>query len=349
MGWTRITADPPRSLTPGVPGRRPPEEDPLVNPPRFARPVPSLALLAILLLVSPVPSRAADSPSPTWQEAGAAYQKGDWKASAAAYDAITKREPGSGRAWFRLGTSYAKLGKLKDAIPAYLKADEIGQNPLVRYGLACAYTRMGDSAQAFAWLDKAVAAGFRGAETLKRDSDLASLRGTSHFAAVVQQVEWNERPCAHLAENRQFDFWVGEWDVRAPEGSAAGQSSITVENGDCWIHEHWASAVMGKGESFNFYNPTTKQWHQTWVDDQGGIAEFDGTFREGAMRMEGYRQGMSNDRIPARLTLTPLPNGTVRQLGENSTDGGKTWTVLYDLVYSRKDGGGGGTRPSAPK
>lgn len=318
--------------------------------PRFVRPAPSLALLALLLVASPlVSARAADTPSPAWQEAGAAYQKGDWKTAAAAYAAITKSEPGSGRAWFRLGTSYAKLGKLKEAIPAYLKADAIGQNPLVRYGLACAYTRMNDSAQAFAWLDKAVASGFRGAEVMKQDPDLESLRGTPHFAAVLQQVEWNERPCAHLAENRQFDFWVGEWNVRAPEGSPAGQSSITVENGDCWIHEHWVSAVMGKGESFNFYNPTTKKWHQTWVDDQGGIAEFDGEFRDGAMRMEGYRQGMANDRIPARLTLTPQQDGTVRQLGENSTDGGKTWTVLYDFVYARKDGAAGGIRPSASK
>lgn len=323
-----------------------------MNHPRFVRPVPSLILLALLapLVLSPATiARAADSPSPTWQEAGAAYQKGDWKSAAAAYAAIAKREPGSGRAWFRLGTSYAKLGRLEDAIPAYMKSDAIGENPFVRYGLACAYTRKGDSTQAFVWLEKAVAAGFRGAETLKKDADLEPLRGTPHFASVIQRVEWNERPCTHLAENRQFDFWVGEWDVRAPEGSAAGQSSITVENGDCWIHEHWTSAVMGKGESFNFYNPTTKKWHQTWVDDQGGIAEFDGGLQNGAMRMEGYRQGLQNDRIPARLTLTPLKDGTVRQLGENSTDGGKTWTVLYDLVYSRKDGAGGGTRPSAPK
>lgn len=305
--------------------------------PRFVRSVPFLALAAVFLTFSlPTPVRAADTAGPTWQEAGAAYQKEDWKAAAAAYGAIAKREPGNGRAWFRLGTCYLKLGNLKDAIPAYLKSDAIGENPLVRYNLACVYTRMGDSTQAFVWLEKAIAAGYRSTESLKTDSDLQPLRGTSHFASVVQRVEWNERPCAHLAENRQFDFWVGQWDVRAPEGSPAGQSSITVENGDCWIHEHWTGGAGGKGESFNYYNPTTKTWHQTWVDDQGGIAEFDGTFHDGAMRLEGYRQGLKNERVPARLTLTPLTDGTVRQLGENSNDGGKTWTVLYDLLYSKK-------------
>ncbi|MGE5179480.1 MAG: tetratricopeptide repeat protein [Bacteroidota bacterium] len=305
-----------------------------------ARPSPRSVLFPLFLLAAAVTAIAATPapPSPTWAEAGAAYQKGDWKASAEAYGSITRREPGSGRAWYRLGSSYAHLGKLKEAIPAYLRAEAIGQNPLVRYDLACAYARLADTTQAFVWLEKAVAGGFRPAETMKSDPDLAPLRATGHFTALVRSVEWNERPCAHLAENRQLDFWVGEWEVRAPEGTVSGQSSITVENNDCWIHEHWKSAIAGTGESFNFYNPTTKTWHQTWVDDQGEVAEFDGTFRDGAMRLEGYRQGSEGIRIPARLTLTPRPDGTVRQLGENSADGGKTWTTLYDLTYARKGG-----------
>jgi hypothetical protein len=301
--------------------------------------VPRLLVPLLFAMVSSAQAAKPASPSastPTWQEAGVAYQKGDWKASAAAYEAITKREPQNGRAWYRLGTSYLKQGRLKDAVPAFLKSEAIGENPIVRYNLACTYTKMGDSTQAFAWLEKAVAAGYRGTESMKQDEDLAPLRSSAHFASIVRRVEWNERPCAHLAENRQFDFWVGEWDVKSPEGSPAGKSSITVENGDCWIHEHWTGGIAGKGESFNFYNPTTKKWHQTWVDDQGGVAEFEGDFRDGAMRLEGYRQGTANNRIPAKLTFTPNPDGTVRQLGENSMDGGTTWTVIYDLTYVKR-------------
>jgi hypothetical protein len=234
--------------------------------------------------------------------------------------------------------SQAKLGKPKDAIPAYLRADAIGQNPIVRYGLACAYTQLGDTTQAFAWLEKAVTSGFRSVEQMKTDEDLAPLRGSAHFSALVQRVEWNLRPCAHVSENRQFDFWLGDWQVRSKEGTVVGKNSITVENSDCWIHEHWDGGLGGAGESFNFYNATTKKWHQTWVDDQGEIAEFDGDFHDGAMRLEGYRQGPGQVRIPARLTLTPLPDGTVRQLGENSMDEGKTWTVLYDFIYAKSKG-----------
>jgi tetratricopeptide (TPR) repeat protein len=300
-------------------------------------------LMAAFLVSVPLAALGATGASPTWEQAGAVYQKGDWKAAAEAYGAITKREPGNGRAWYRLGVSYAKLGRPKEALPAYLKAETIGQNPTVRYSLACAYANLADTTQAYAWLEKAIAGGFRSPETMKSDSDLEALRSSSHFQSLLERAEWNKQPCAHAAENRQFDFWLGEWEVRSPEGAMAGRNSITRENGDCWIHEHWAGAMAGTGESVNFYNATTKKWHQTWVDDQGAIAEFDGDFRDGAMRLEGYRQGPNNDQIPARLTLTPLPDGRVRQLGENSTDGGKTWTVLYDLFYTRKDGGAGGS------
>ena len=301
--------------------------------------VPRFLIITTWIFATPSAAVSATAtPSPTWEQAGAAYREGDWKAAAEAYGAITKREPESGRAWYRLGVSHAKLGKPKDAIPAYLRADAIGQNPIVRYGLACAYVQLGDSAQAYAWLEKAITSGFRSTEQMKKDEDLTPLRGSARFNALVQRVEWNQRPCAHLSENRQFDFWLGDWQVRSAEGTVVGQNSITVENGDCWIHEHWVSGMGGAGESFNFYNATTKKWHQTWVDDQGGIAEFDGDFRDGAMRLEGYRQGPGQSRIPARLTLMPLPDGTVRQLGENSNDGGKTWTVLYDLLYARSKG-----------
>lgn len=37
-----------------------------------------------------------------------------------------------------------------------------------------------------------------------------------------------------------------------------------------------------------------------------------------------------------KMTFSKLPNGDVRQFGENSTDEGKTWTTAFDLTYTRK-------------
>src|SRR5690349_15545540 len=40
-------------------------------------------------------------------------------------------------------------------------------------------------------------------------------------------------------EARQFDFWVGEWNVTNPAGKAAGQSKIESIAGGAGLLENW--------------------------------------------------------------------------------------------------------------
>lgn len=161
-------------------------------------------------------------------------------------------------------------------------------------------------------------------------------------SALYEKGEWKPAAEAYAAITKAdpkngLDFWIGDWEVtRTSDGTLAGTNRITLENGDCVLYEHWTSARYRSGQSMNYHDPVTKRWHQSWVDDQGEVSIFDGEFRDGAMRLEGYRQGTDGARIPARLTLTPMPDGSVRQLGENSEDGGKTWTTMYDLTYRWK-------------
>jgi tetratricopeptide (TPR) repeat protein len=271
------------------------------------------------------------------EQANAIYQRGDWKGAGEAYGDIVRREPANGRAWYRLGASYAKQKQFAAAIEAYLKAEAIGHQLPVMYGLAAAYAQSGDTTGAFAWLEKASANGLRQARALRSDADFEALRALPHFAAVLAQAEVNERPCAHRPEWRQLNFWIGDWTVkRTSDGTPAGTNRITLENNDCTLYEHWAGIQGDGGQSTNYYNATTRRWHQSWIDDQGQTAEFDGEFRDGAMRLEGYREGPNGTKVAARLTLTPLPDGSVRQVGEDSADAGKTWTPLYDLTYVKR-------------
>jgi tetratricopeptide (TPR) repeat protein len=291
-------------------------------------------LLCLLAAGSPGDARAA---GPTMSEASALYDRGEWKKAAEAYGAITKADPKNGLAWYRLGVCRGNQKEYESAVEAYLKSEAIGHAFPVMYNLACAYAQLADTARAFEWLSKAAENGLRGPDAVRADADLAPLRDSPRYAEILAKVAFNERPCAHRSENRQMDFWIGDWEVtRTSEGTLAGTNRITLDNGDCVLYEHWESARYGTGQSMNYYDPVTKKWHQSWVDDQGEVSIFDGGFRDGAMRLEGYRQGTDGARIPARLTLTPMPDGSVRQLGENSEDGGKTWSTTYDLTYRRK-------------
>jgi hypothetical protein len=105
--------------------------------------------------------------------------------------------------------------------------------------------------------------------------------------------------------------------------------------GQCIIFENWTSGSGSSGKSFNIYDVTDKKWHQTWVDDKGTFTHYIGGFVDGEMVVVADTS-IGGKKTLAKMTFSKLPNGDVRQFGENSTDDGKTWTTSFDLTYSRK-------------
>jgi hypothetical protein len=150
------------------------------------------------------------------------------------------------------------------------------------------------------------------------------------------QSRANASPCTTRAEHRQFDFWIGEWNVETPQGQRAGTNSIQRILDGCVIFENWTGAGGMSGKSFNFYNPAKARWQQTWVDDKGNVLELAGQFKDGAMRLEGESLAANRNKVMNRLTFFPLSPDRVRQLWEQSSDGGKTWSVAFDGAYIKK-------------
>lgn len=142
-------------------------------------------------------------------------------------------------------------------------------------------------------------------------------------------------PGCPAAEHRQFDFWLGEWDVRVPNGSVAGTNRITRMLEGCALLEEWTGR-NSRGMSINFYDAGNRRWHQTWIDDRGQPLYLAGSFRDGAMVLEGVAPG--NDGKPARqrITWTTVAPNVVRQHWEVSTDDGATWTTAFDGRYTRR-------------
>ena len=140
-------------------------------------------------------------------------------------------------------------------------------------------------------------------------------------------------PCT-APENRQFDFWVGDWQVHKPDGSFAGMNRITLEYGGCVVHEHYATGRGYSGESLNTYDPARKVWHQTWVDDSGLLLMLDGHWDGKTMLLEGIAAGADGALTKQRITWSPSPDGSVRQLWE-SADGKGAWVVVFDGRYTK--------------
>jgi hypothetical protein len=154
--------------------------------------------------------------------------------------------------------------------------------------------------------------------------------------AVTQATPASAQPCKASEGYRQLDFWVGEWEVHGPKGKVVGSSSVQLILNDCVVFENWTGAGGYTGKSFNLYDAATRKWKQIWVDDRGGMLQFAGEFKDGAMRYQGESLAQDGKPVMDRLTFFPLPEGRVRQLWEQSPDKGKTWSTVFDGTYIKK-------------
>lgn len=141
-------------------------------------------------------------------------------------------------------------------------------------------------------------------------------------------------PCADPA-SRQFDFWVGDWDVFDPAGKQVGTNHIALVYG-CVLHESWKTPRGYEGQSLNRYDADRGLWHQTWVDNQGTLLLLEGGLKDGAMVLsDGSTPGRKPGAPLNEIRWTRNDDGSVRQHWQSSADGGKTWKTAFDGKYVR--------------
>ena len=165
---------------------------------------------------------------------------------------------------------------------------------------------------------------------------------TLYIAVLISSLAIAQRPCSDPVY-RQFDFWIGEWEAYGVNGQKAGDSKISLLLDSCIVLEEWTSTTVTKGlryagKSYNTYNAAKKRWQQYWVDNAGGVSEyFNGHYENNKMIVEtdNIKQADGTFRI-MKMTFHNLSPDKVRQHGESSTDGGKTWKTDFDLEYRRR-------------
>ena len=146
-------------------------------------------------------------------------------------------------------------------------------------------------------------------------------------------------PCKYHEKHpkyREFDFWVGDWDVYGKGGALSGHSHVELMIGDCVLNENWTDMTGGVGKSYNKYNEPLKRWEQYWVDQYGSTTYYTGNLEGPNMVFlaDGFDPAGKPQKL--RMTFFPIAPDKVRQFGETSDDGGKTWAVSFDLIYLRQ-------------
>ncbi len=146
-------------------------------------------------------------------------------------------------------------------------------------------------------------------------------------------------------EARQFDFWVGEWDVNLrtlqPDNSwkdtyKSVAHIFPILQGKA-ILELWDEASI-KGYSLRYYDTRRKEW-VLWLNwpgnNRSGSSSLAGNFRHG--RGDFYSRAQSADgstRI-SRYSFNDITPVSLRWDDGFSEDGGKTWRGNWIMEWQR--------------
>lgn len=267
---------------------------------------------------------------------------GDLTSAKEMYGKILKDTSKNAGAWSRYGLADLNLKNYNEAIKSFEKA--LANHPPVPVkmntyaGLARAYSASKNNSKAFSCLDSAAKFGYVNLNLVDSHEDFKTIREEQRFKEIRQRIYLNLNPCLTNSKAREFDFWIGDWEVYVTgTKNYAGHNKIEMASGGCALLENWDSNASS-GKSLNFVDPLTGKWRQTWVGSYAnGIQDFtNGEYKDGAMRFVFETANTQGNKIIGRFIFYNEKPGQVRQFNETSADGGKTWITSYDFTYVRK-------------
>ncbi len=139
------------------------------------------------------------------------------------------------------------------------------------------------------------------------------------------------------AKYKQFDFWLGNWDVFNKKGDKVGENKIFSMQDSCVIQENWLSAGQ-TGTSYNFYNKVDDTWNQTYIDNLGTVLVLKGVFQNNKMVLgsEKIKSVKANFYYFNRITWAKDSLGSVLQKWDIVDEKGTILQVAFDGIYKRK-------------
>jgi hypothetical protein len=136
-------------------------------------------------------------------------------------------------------------------------------------------------------------------------------------------------------EYRALDFWAGEWEVTNAKGQPAGTSTVEIASDGCAVIERFAGPGRKYvGTGLHYFDTATRKWLQYFADNRPVLTIMQGETIATGIRYAWDIVDPKGVRTPKRYDVTAEADG-VRQHGERSNDGGKTWVTEFDLRYKR--------------
>ena len=145
---------------------------------------------------------------------------------------------------------------------------------------------------------------------------------------------------AQVDITKAFDFWVGTWEAiwKDPDGNLVkGENVITKTCDGKVIMEQFSDSTNHFfGNSISVYSPADSSWHQTWADNQGSYINLVG-YMDGDVRVFQTNPVKVEDKVLIkRMLFYNISENSFKWDWEVSIDGGETWNLRWEILYTRK-------------
>ncbi len=152
---------------------------------------------------------------------------------------------------------------------------------------------------------------------------------------------------AHASDpHRQFDFWIGSWDVNLRmkqkdlsflDSVAARASIYSILDGKA-ILELWDSTPI-KGYSLRYYDPELEQWVLSllWPGrNQASKSRLQGEFRHGRGDFHTSFTDPERNEVRGRYSFNDITPFSLRWDDLWSKDGGQSWAKNWRMEWTRR-------------
>lgn len=155
-------------------------------------------------------------------------------------------------------------------------------------------------------------------------------------------------PTERAAEEKQFDFWIGDWDLTTKMATTTGNKEIQtfhaknsirfIMDGKVIQENFDGSNLPGKlkGMSVSVYNKNLRKWEQTWVDNQGSYIDVAGEFKDGKMTLSRHVKRNGKNYI-ARMIFENIKPDSFDWNWERSSDEGRTWQLIWRIIIHARN------------
>ncbi|KZN33187.1 hypothetical protein [Pseudoalteromonas luteoviolacea] len=154
------------------------------------------------------------------------------------------------------------------------------------------------------------------------------------FWLVISMIsmQLQASPCSSQ-EYKSFDFWLGDWKVKSNEKYVATSKISKILDG-CVILEEYQTTSGFAGKSLNTYSTESGIWHQTWMDNKGGMLILKGGIEGQKMILRGVTLEKDGTEKKHEITWQKQQGGTVHQVWRARADN-NDWVILFSGLYLR--------------